>query len=85
MGAAETRTRNTAVGAASAIAILLVYALYRPESLAFSLPFLIVPSVALLWTTTRDAGPAARRLALKVTWGTAVACALVALIGFVLD
>ena len=84
MGATDSRTRTSAAGVASATAILLVYALFRPESLAFSVPFLIVPSLALLWTTTRDAGPAGRRLALQVTWATAIACALVATVGLVL-
>ncbi|MGD2042012.1 MAG: hypothetical protein PVJ28_00060 [Acidimicrobiia bacterium] len=41
-------SQRTVVGVALTNAILLVYGLFRPDSLDFSIPFLIAPSLALL-------------------------------------
>ncbi len=59
-----------ALGVALANAILLVYGLIRPDSLEFTLAFLIAPSLALLWTVLHNSEEAERRYALWVTWGT---------------
>lgn len=59
-----------AVGVAIANTILLVYGLLRPDSVEFSLAFLIAPSLALLWTVGSRSDPAERRVALWVTWGS---------------
>lgn len=60
-------------------AILLIYGLFRPESLEFSIPFLIAPSLALLGTAVaRD--PSARRPVLSVIWGVVLGLIIVILI-----
>jgi hypothetical protein len=41
-------SQRTVGGVALTNAILLVYGLFRPDSLDFSIPFLIAPSLALL-------------------------------------
>ncbi len=67
------RTANgtrLALGVAIANTILLVYGLFRPDSVEFSLAFLIAPSLALLWTVVSGSDPAERRVALWVTWGS---------------
>ncbi len=67
------RTENgtrVALGVAITNTILLVYGLFRPDSVEFSLAFLIAPSLALLWTVVSRPIPAERRLALWVTWGS---------------
>jgi hypothetical protein len=46
--AAASPSRLTVGGVVLANAVLLVYALFRPESLDFSIPFLMAPSLALL-------------------------------------
>jgi hypothetical protein len=79
--ATRTEAGRTAVGVAAANAIVLLYGVFRSDSLSFSLPFLIAPSLALLWTRMAQAAPADRRLALQVTWGTVMGAALVAAIG----
>ncbi|MGD2042002.1 MAG: hypothetical protein PVJ28_00010 [Acidimicrobiia bacterium] len=59
----------TVVGVVSTNAILLVYGLFRPNSLDFSIPFLIAPSLALLGTVVvRDA----RRIVLLSVWGSSL-------------
>lgn len=63
------RTR-LALGVAIANTILLVYGLFRPDSVEFLLAFLIIPSLALLWTVVSGPDPAERRVALWVTWGS---------------
>ena len=59
-----------ALGVAIANTILLVYGLFRPESVEFSLAFLIAPSLALLWTVVPRTSNAERRVTLWVTWGS---------------
>lgn len=59
-----------ALGVAIANTILLVYGLVRPDSVEFSLAFLVAPSLALLWTVVSRPVPAERRVALWVTWGS---------------
>jgi hypothetical protein len=59
-----------ALGVGIANTILLVYGLFRPDSVEFSLAFLIAPSLALLWTVVSSPIPAERRVALWVTWGS---------------
>ena len=59
-----------AVGVAIANTILLLYGLFRPDSVEFSLAFLIAPLLALLWTVVSRPIPAERRVALWVTWGS---------------
>jgi hypothetical protein len=73
----RNRGARTAVGVALANAILLAYGLFRPDSLMFSVAFLIAPSMALLWTVERSPDQAERRLALRVTWGTVAGVAVV--------
>ncbi len=62
--------RRLAFGVAIANTILLVYGLFRPDSVEFSLAFLIAPSLALLWTVGSGSDPAERRVAMWVTWGS---------------
>ena len=57
-----------ALGVAIANTILLVYGIFRPDSVEFSLAFVLAPSVALLWTVGSSPDPAGRRVALWVTW-----------------
>ena len=68
-----------ALGVATANTILLVYGLFRPDSIEFSLAFLIAPSLALLWTVLRSPNPTERRFALWVTWGTVAGAVAVVL------
>lgn len=75
-----TRRDATPVGAAISAALLLAYALYRPESLEFSVPFLIGPALALMWSKVWDGPEADRRLARAVTFGIAIGVAVVAAI-----
>lgn len=61
-------SRSMVLGVVLANAILLVYGLFRPDSLDFSIPFLIAPSLALLGTVVaRDR--AAKRAVLFSVWG----------------
>lgn len=62
--------RRLAIGVAIANTILLVYGLFRPDSVEFALAFLIAPSLALLWTVGSGSDLAGRRVALWVTWGS---------------
>jgi hypothetical protein len=73
---------RVAVGVALANAILLVYGLFRPDSLTFSIAFLVAPSIALLWTVERSPAQAERRLALRVTWGTVAGIAAVVVVNW---
>jgi hypothetical protein len=68
------RSGRAALGVAIAAGVLLVYGLFRPDSLMFSIAFLISPSLALMWTAERPTG-ADRRAVVWVTWGTVVAMA----------
>jgi hypothetical protein len=79
----RTAASRTATGVAIADAILLAYGLARPDSLDFSIPFLIAPSLALLWTAIRSPSPSDRRTALTVTWSVVVGVAIVVLINSV--
>jgi len=82
-GISRLRRNNAATGTAAASTLLLVYGLFRPDSLAFSIPFLIAPSLALLWTVQRTPTPNQRKAALVVTWGVGVAAiALMLIHGF---
>ncbi len=65
--ATTTRVSRDSLGVAVAIAVLLVYGLFRPGSLAFSTPFLIAPGLVMLWTVRRSADASERRGALTVT------------------
>ena len=78
----QSRRTNAATGVAAAGALLLLYGLFRPDSLTFSIPFLIAPSLAMLWTAHRTPTPNQRRATLAVTWGLGVATIAVLLIGF---
>jgi len=64
-------------------AIVLVYGLFRPDSLDFSIPFLVAPSLALLWGVSHGGNERERRLAVSVTLGVVVGTALVALVAVV--
>ena len=59
-----------ALGVAVANTVLLAYGLVRPDSVEFSLAFLIAPLLALLLTVGSGSDPAERRVALWVTWGS---------------
>jgi len=63
-----TTTGRVAIGVGLSTAILLVYGLYRPDSLEFSIAFLIAPSIAVLWSVSHDAPAPERRIAIAVTW-----------------
>ena len=78
----QSRRNHIATGVAASGALLLLYGLFRPDSLAFSIPFLIAPSLAMLWTAHRTPTPNERRAALAVTWCLGVAAIVVLLIGF---
>lgn len=72
-------SQRTVVGVALSNAILPVYGLFRPDSLDFSIPFLIAPSLALLGTVVaRDR--AARRIVLLSVWGIVAGLIVVILI-----
>lgn len=76
----QTTPARTAFGVALSAAILLAYGLFRPGSLEFSIPFLMAPSIALLWTVAHDATGRERRIAVAVTWVVVVAAAATVLI-----
>jgi hypothetical protein len=78
----RTVASRTAMGVAIAAAILLAYGLARPDSLDFSIAFLIAPSLALLWTATRNSSPTDRRISLAVTWSVVVGVAIVVLLNW---
>jgi hypothetical protein len=74
----ESVSQRTVLGVVLGNAVLLVYALYRPDSLDFSIPFLIAPSLALIGVmAARD-----RRVSRSVV--LAVAGIVVALIAVIL-
>ena len=73
---------SIALGVAFTNAVLLVYGLIRPDSLEFSLAFLIAPSLALLWTVVHSSEETERRVALLVTWGTVAGAVAVAVINW---
>lgn len=72
-------SQRTVVGVALANAILLVYGLFRPESLDSSIPFLIAPSLALLGVLVARER-AAKRVVLFTVLGVVVALIAVILI-----
>jgi hypothetical protein len=63
----RTATRGL-VGIAAASTLSLVYGLARPETLEFSIPFLMAPSLALLAPLVA-ADPVAKRPAIWITIG----------------
>ncbi|MGD2059365.1 MAG: hypothetical protein PVF87_00730 [Acidimicrobiia bacterium] len=78
MNSAISRTsQRTVAGVAVTNAILLVYGLFRPDSLDFSVPFLIAPSLALLGTVVARES-AAKRIVLLSVW--AIVAGLIAVI-----
>lgn len=54
--------------------MLLVYGLFRPDSLLFSIAFLIAPSLAMMWTAEEPTGDD-RRVVVWVTRGIVLAIA----------
>jgi hypothetical protein len=72
-------SRRTVVGVTLSSAILLVYGLVRPDSLDFSIPFLIAPSLAILGTVVARER-AAKRLVLLSVWGIVAGLIVVILI-----
>jgi hypothetical protein len=78
-----TTPSRVALGAGLSAAILLVYRLFRPGSLEFSIAFLIAPSLALLWSVSHDAPAPERRMAVAVTWLVVVASAATVLANWV--
>lgn len=78
-----TTPTRAALGVGLSAAILLVYGLFRPGSLEFSIAFLIAPSIALLWSVSHDAPAPERRMAVAVTWLVVVACAATVLANWV--
>lgn len=71
-------SERTLAGVALANAILVVYAIFRPDSLEFSIPFLIAPSLALLGLLV--ARERAARLAVVLTILGVVAGVVVAIL-----
>ncbi len=74
---------RVAFGVGLSTAILLVYGLFRPDSLEFSIAFLIAPSIALLWSVSHDAPGPERRTAVVVTWLVVAATAATVLANWV--
>lgn len=74
---------RVALGVGLSAVILLVYGLFRPDSLEFSIAFLIAPSIALLWSVSHDAPAPKRRVAVTVTWLIVVACAATVLANWI--
>ena len=72
-------SQRTVVGVALTNAILLVYGLFRPDSLDFSIPFVIAPSLALLGTVVARER-AAKRIVLLSVWGIVAGLIVVILI-----
>ncbi len=80
MNSAISKTsQRTVLGVALANAILLVYGLFRPDSLEFSVPFLIAPSLALLGTLVARER-AAKRIVLLSVWAIVAGLIVVILI-----
>ncbi len=72
-------SQRTVAGVVLANVILLFYGLFRPDSLDFSIPFLIAPSLAVLGTVVaRDR--AAGRMVLFSVWGVVAGLIVVILI-----
>ena len=64
-------SKRAVVGVVLGNVILLVYGLFRPDSLDFSIPFLMAPSLALMGVfVTRD--PAARRSVVFAVLGVVI-------------
>ena len=78
-----TTPTRVAFGVGLGTAILLVYGLFRPDSLEFSIAFLIAPSIALLWSVSHDASVPERRTAVAVTWLVVAASAAAVLANWV--
>lgn len=78
-----TTPTRVALGLGLSTAILLVYGLFRPDSLEFSIAFLIAPSIALLWSVSYDAPAPERRIAIAATWLVVVASAAIVLTNWV--
>lgn len=64
---------RTAAGFALANLLSLGYGLVRPDSLEFSLPFLVAPSVAVMWGVLGGRPGRGRRNALWLTGLTVLA------------
>jgi hypothetical protein len=79
VNSAPTTSRLTVAGVLLANAMLLVYALFRPESLDFSIPFLMAPSLALLGVFASRNREAGRSVVLAVL---AIIVGLIAVILF---
>jgi hypothetical protein len=70
--------RRPLVGVAVTNALLLVYGLIRPDSLEFSIPFLIAPS--LMVTSLVAVDRATKRLVVSITAAFVVGTAIVLLV-----
>ena len=79
----RTTPTRLALGVGLSTAILLVYGLFRPDSVEFSIAFLIAPSLALLWSVSHDAPAPERRRAVAVTWLVVAASAATVLANWV--
>jgi hypothetical protein len=78
----STEGARLVLGVAIANTLLLVYGLFRPESVEFSLAFLVAPSLALLWTVVSGGERADRPRALWVTWGSVAAAVAVVIVNW---
>ena len=76
---AATPWRRTVAGFVLANVVLLVYALFRPESLSFSIPFLMAPSLALMGVLASRDKEAGRSVVFSVL---AIVVGLIAVILF---
>lgn len=72
-------SQMTVGGVALTNAILLIYGLMRPDSLEFSIPFLIAPSLAILGTVVARERSTRRMVVLSV-WGIVAGLIVVILI-----
>jgi hypothetical protein len=73
---------RTALGVVLADTLLLVYGLFRPGSLPFSVAFLMAPSLVLLWAVVRNGSQDERRIAGWVTGGAAAGLVAVVVVNW---
>ena len=71
-----------ALGVAIANTILLVYGLFRPDSVEFSLAFVVAPLLALLWTVTSKPPSDRMSCVFWVTWGSVAGAAVLVVINW---
>jgi hypothetical protein len=76
----KRKTLLVSSGVAFASVLGLAYGLVRPSSLAFSIPFLIAPSLVLLWSVPHGPATGDRKKDLIVTLSVVVGVVVVVVI-----